>query len=101
MEAARALGVIGGSNYGGTTAAGAPRTLAHRLEAAANILDSQLDRLHNALCRVEGSNTATPQRLSGETPHIQPTAPLAATVERVEMLAQRLADHAIRMEQVA
>lgn len=91
-QAARALSTIGG--------APAAPTMAARLERAARDLNGQCQRIEDMLARVNGTPRAVgSQNVAQEK--ISTTAPLAASVEAVEIVIKRLAELAANLEGVA
>jgi hypothetical protein len=105
MEAAQYAKQMMGSGPIGIGIAGAAptpqRTLAQRLESAAQTISGQCVRIEDTLARINGTpRTNQAQGDSMKEATIRATAPLAQSVEAVEHLAKRICDLASTLEQV-
>lgn len=90
------------NGYGNATqpVSTAPReaTLNERLNRSLIAAQDQCNRIESVLARVNG----TPQAISGnDKGAVAPQFPLGAAVEQAEILAQRLANLATSIEQIA
>lgn len=105
MEAAQyARQAIGSGPIGGGIVGAAPtpqRTLAQRLESAAQTISGQCGRIEDTLARIHGTPRTNQAQGADKLAEInRSTTPLAQSVEAVEHLAKRICDLACTLEQV-